>query len=76
MSINILGGNEKGKTIKKAPSLKSDAPNEILTPTTKKVVLNFGDSILEMNVDIESMVGTFNLKINNDVYSLTGSFEK
>lgn len=66
----------KTKTIKKAPVLRNDAPNEILTSLNKKVVLNFGDSILEMNCDLDALSCAMKLYYNDKEYILNGSFTK
>lgn len=64
----------KTKTTKKAPVLRNDAPNEVLTPLNKKVILNFGDSILEMNCDLDALSCAMKLYYNDKEYSLEGSF--
>lgn len=64
----------KAKTIKKAPILRNDASNEILTPLNKKVILNFGDSILDMNCDLDALSCAMKLYYNDKEYVLNGSF--
>lgn len=64
----------KTKTIKKAPILRNDESNEILTSLNKKVILNFGDSILEMNCDLDALSCTMKLFFNDKKYILDGSF--
>lgn len=64
----------KTKTIKKAPVLRNDASREVLTPLNKKVVLNFGDSILEMNCDLNALTCAMKLYYNDKEYSLDGTF--
>lgn len=66
----------KTKTIKKAPVLRNDAPKEILTTLNKKVVLNFGDSILEMNCDLDALSCAMKLYYGDKEYTLNGSFTK
>lgn len=62
------------KTIKNAPVLRNDASNEILSPLNKKVILNFGDSILDLNCDLDALNCAMKLYYNNKEYSLNGSF--
>ena len=64
----------KTKTIKKAPVLRNDAPREVLTTLNKKVILNFGDSILEMNCDLDSLSCAMKLYYGDKEYVLEGSF--
>lgn len=64
----------KTRTIKKAPVLRNDAQKEILTPLNKKVILNFGDSILEMNCDLDALSCAMKLYYSNKEYILNGSF--
>ena len=63
------------KTIKNAP-LRNDAPHEILTPLNKKVILSFGDSVLEMNCDLDALSCAMKLYYSNKEYILNGSFTK
>ena len=62
------------KTIKNAPVLRNDASNEILSPLNKKVILNFGDSILDLNCDVDALNCGMKLCYNDKEYVLNGSF--
>lgn len=61
---------------KKTLALTNDAPREILTVTAlnKKLILNFGDSILEMNCDLATLSGTMKLHYDGVDYIVEGLF--
>lgn len=61
----------KTKTIKNAPKVN---PNEVLSYSVKKAVINFGDQVLELSVDPSGLTGEFVLTIGENKYTLSGTF--
>lgn len=62
------------KTIKNAP-LKN-VRNEMLVDSTKRGCINFGDCIVEFNIDIDELSCGVQLLKNNTKYSLDGTLQE
>lgn len=64
----------RAKTIKNAP-LKN-VRNEMLVDSTKRGCINFGDCIVEFNIDIDELGCGVQLFKGNTKYSLDGTLQE
>lgn len=62
------------KTIKNAPS--KNVRNEMLVDSTKRGCINFGDCIVEFNIDTDELSCGIQLFKGNTKYSLEGTLQE